>query len=1081
MCTMRISRWLLAMASILSVVAASGLSAQGVTTGAIAGVVTDSAGNPLEAVQIQVVNQATGYSSGGASRPDGRYFVSGLEVGGNYTVTARRVGYRPESKTGLRVALSQTLSVNFQLALQATQLEAVQIAADEDAVFSPTRTGVGTVISDSALRRLPTLNRNFTDFVRTTPQVSTTGSGVSGGGQNNRFNTIQIDGASETDVFGLGSTGQPGGQANGKAIPLEAVKEYQVLLAPYDVRQGNFTGLLVNAVTKSGTNDFKATGFLVSRNEELARNQDFIRRSAFDQTQYGLSIAGPIVKNKAHFFLTGEFQQRESPATGSFIGQSASSTTPLPISEADATRFANILRDDYDIEPGSTGAVINENPLSNIFARVDVQLNDRHRMVLRHNYGHAEDDVFGRSNNFDFSSYGYFFKSDKNATVGQLYSSFANGMNNELIVGYNRIRDERTPNVTAPSVAVTVANPAGGTATLRAGAEQFSQGNSLDQDVLEITNNFTIPMNSHRVTFGARAEFYHMVNVFTESSFGVYTFRNLDSLEAGNPSSYRVSTDLGGGIIADFNASRFALYAQDIWTASPRLTVTAGLRADVPRLGETPVLNPQIETLFGRRTNEVPSGNIQWSPRVGFNYDMSENGTSSQLRGGAGLFVGRPPFVWISNVFTNSGANLGILNCGTSGSPGPAPAFVSDPAAQPLACSNGQGIATGVVGPVNLLDEDLKFPQTFRASLGYDRDLGVWGLVGTVEGLYTRGVNSLFYVNRNLVGEQGVDRNGRVIYGDSIRTNGRSVPDLIDSRYSEVIDVTNHSADYSWSLTGQLQKRFDDRFEARASYTYSQARDIQSLGSSRAISNWRFGRTTSGSQLDETATTSLFDQPHKLQLSGTYTFPWQSFKTDLSLIYSGVSGAPHDYIYRNGSTSGSGDLNADGVQGNDLIYVPTDVSDPTEIMFRDVTSGSTVTVTAAQQAAAFENFINSVECLNEQRGRILERNSCRAPWANIIDLSLRQSLPAIQGHTLALQVDVFNFTNLLNKEWGQVGLVPGFNSNVPLLTHVGQTSGALAGDSGSQGIFQFALNQEKYNTQNLASNYQIQVSLRYSY
>jgi hypothetical protein len=996
-------------------------------------------------------------------------------------VTARRVGFRPETQNDLRVALSQTLPVNFRLTPQATQLEAVEIAAEEDAVFSPTRTGVGTVVSDSALRRLPTLNRNFTDFVRTVPQVSTTGAGASGGGQNNRFNHIQIDGASESDIFGLGSTGQPGGQANGKAIPLEAVKEYQVLLAPYDVRQGNFTGLLVNAVTKGGTNDFRATGFLVSRNEELARNQDFIRRAAFDQSQFGGSIGGPIARNKAHFFLAGEFQQREAPANGPFIGQSASSTTPLPVAPADVQRFADILRDDYGIEPGTAGAVTNENPLRNVFGRVDVQIDDRHRAVLRHNYGYAEDDNFTRSREFDLSSYGYFFKSDKNATVGQLYSSFAGGMDNELIVGFTRIRDERTPRVTAPSVAVTVDNPAGGTATMRAGAEQFSQGNSLDQDILELTNNFTIPWNAHRFTIGARAEFYDIVNVFTESSFGVYTFRNLDSLEAGNPSSYRVSTDLGGGIIADFSASRFALYAQDVWQVNPRLTVTAGLRADVPRVGDEPARNSQIETIYGRRTDQIPSGNVQWSPRVGFNYDLSESEMRSQLRGGAGLFVGRPPFVWISNVFTNSGANLGILNCGTSGSPGPAPDFVADPDAQPLACRNGQGIATGVVGPVNLLDEDLKFPQTFRASVGYDRELGLWGLVGTVEGLYTRGINNLFYVNRNLAGEQGVDRNGRVIYGDSIRTNGRSVPALIDSRYSEVIDVTNQSEDYSWSVTGQLQKRFDDRFEARASYTYSQARDVQSLGSSRAISNWRFGRTMSGSQLDKSASTSLFDQPHKVQLSGTYSFPWRTWKTDLSVIYSGVSGAPHDYIYRNGPTSGSGDLNADGVQGNDLIYVPADVNDPSEIMFRDVTSGGQVTVTAAEQAAAFDRFINSLECLREQRGQLLERNSCRAPWSNIVDLSLRQSLPSLQGHTLALQVDVFNFTNLLNKKWGQARLVPGFNSNVPLLTHVGQTDGALAGANGSQGIFQFALNQERYNTQNLQSNYQIQVSVRYSY
>ena len=424
---MRTVRWFLAITGCLAALAAPPLSAQGVTTGAIAGMVTDSTGNPLEAVQIQIVNQATGYTSGGATRPDGRYFVSGLEVGGPYSITARRVGFRPETRTGLRVELSQSLAVDFQLAPQATQLAEVEIAAEEDAVFSPTRTGIGTVVSDSALRRLPTLDRNFTDFVNTVPQVSNTGAGASGGGANNRFNHIQIDGASESDIFGLGSTGQPGGQARGKSIPLEAVKEYQVLLAPYDVRHGSFTGLLVNAVTKSGTNDFKATAFYVQRNEKLARNRDFIRSASFDQSQYGFSLGGPIVRNKAHFFLTGEWQEREVPAVGPYLGQTDPDATPLGVSQADADRFASILRTNYNIEPGSGGAVINANPLSNIFGRVDVQLTPQHRLVLRHNYGHAEDDNFGRAaNRFDFTSYAYFFKSDKNATVGQLLSSFGN-------------------------------------------------------------------------------------------------------------------------------------------------------------------------------------------------------------------------------------------------------------------------------------------------------------------------------------------------------------------------------------------------------------------------------------------------------------------------------------------------------------------------------------------------------------------------------------------------------------------------------------------------------------------------------
>ena len=262
--------------------------------------------------------------SGSVTRANGNYYIQGVEVGGPYVITVRRIGFAPDSVTGVRLSLGQNFRANFKLNTQAAQLSVVTVRATSDTLssqISPSRRGVQTDISDTALRRLPTLNRNFTDFLSLTPQVmQAQNGGLSSGGQNNRFNNIQIDGASESDIFGLGTTGQPGGQARGRSISLDAVQEYQVLLSPFDVRQGNFTGALINAVTKSGTNEFHGSAYYYFRNQDLAADVPLLRASEFQQKQYGFSIGGPIVKDKIHFFVAPEWQSEAYPAPGPFPG-----------------------------------------------------------------------------------------------------------------------------------------------------------------------------------------------------------------------------------------------------------------------------------------------------------------------------------------------------------------------------------------------------------------------------------------------------------------------------------------------------------------------------------------------------------------------------------------------------------------------------------------------------------------------------------------------------------------------------------------------------------------------------------------
>jgi hypothetical protein len=615
----------------------------------------------------------------------------------------------------------------------------------------------------------------------------------------------------------------------------------------------------------------------------------------------------------------------------------------------------------------------------------------------------------------------------------------------------------------------------GGTVRLRAGSENSSQGTEVDQDIIELTDNYTVPLGQHRLTAGTQNELYRIRNLFAQNSYGLWEFSSLDSLQSGNAGLYQAGVGLGGPIEARFDAAQLGLYVQDRWQPSERFVLTAGLRLDVPYLLDKPQENPAVLAEYGRRTDEVPSGNLQFSPRIGFNWNMSGDRVE-QLRGGFGLFVGRPPFVWLGNAFQNSGTGLAQLTCGSTGS---VPRFTPTSAASPPpACANGATAAT--TGDIALLSKDLRFPQFVRASLAYDRRFGhAW--IASVEAMYTRAVSNFFYTNLALAGSQGLDRNGRAVYG-TIATTGEATPVLSGPRRN-VIDVQNAGKDYSYSLTTSLNRRFANWFEAHASYTYSQARDVQSLTSSVATSNWRFGRAISGDQYSQNLDRSRFELPHRVVAFGTFSL---STRTDISLIYIGQSGSNYDFVY--GGSGGAGDLNADGAQGNDLIYIPADVAKDSEIRFSGVSpvAGADNSPAAqeqriAEQRASLERYITSTDCLTRQRGRIMTRNSCRSPWTNTMNVSLRQALPAVFGQTLTAQLDVFNFLNLLNANWGQQPLPPNGGGSVPLLTHVGQTAGGLTGPDGSQGIFTFDPATEKYDRRHVGSAYQMQFGVRYDF
>lgn len=1046
-------------------------SAQGVTSGGIGGTVMGPQNAPISGATIKIFSPTTGSVRTVLSRTNGKYTATGLEVG-SYRVSVVAIGYGPKAVEEVRVSLSQMARVDFELEQKAvTVQELVTKAPPSTADFAPTRTGALTYVSDSTVRRLPTLNRQLQDFVKLTPQVTTNpdpnSSGeLSIGGQNSRFNAIQVDGTTQNDRFGLGSTGELGGQANGRGISLEAVKEYQVVVSPYNVTQGGFTGGLINAVTKNGTNELKATAFYTMRSQDLVPDVPLYKGSLFNVKQFGGSLGGPIVKDKLQFFVSGELNRGIKPAGGPYIGQPQDAGSQLRVDQALIDRFNAALKT-YGIDGGSAGAVDNENPITNLVARLDYKLGENNRLVLRNIYNNSKGDDFSRSSATFFLTSNRFKRSEHaNSLALQLFSNFGGGAANEFELGWIRQRFARSFDALGPQVSViNVPSPvvSGALVKLVAGPDSNSHINQLDQDFFELRNDFTVPMgNGHLVTVGTRSDFYKVRNAFWQNAFGSWVFSSMANLEAGIAQAYGVGVGVGDPV-ARFKSLNLSFYAQDQWSLSKNLTLTYGLRAEAPVMLDKPTPNDSVDAYFARKTADVPS-NWTFNPRVGFNWDVK--GTNqTQLRGGAGMFAGTPPYVWLSNLYTTNGINgVSQVTCdGLSGRPA-APAFNATNAASP---PQGCGGSLTIPGAVNTIDPNYKQTQLMRATLGIDRQLGR-GFTASLDGLYSYSLKQPFMVNLALADPVGTDYAGRVMYGTLAASTGIPTQAFKNTKYKEVYDLQNSKGDYSYSISAGLKKRFAGSFDASANYSYQRSYSVGDFTSSVASSNFRNQRTLSGNQFDQRTDPSAFDRPHRVTASVSWTAPWKNYPTDVSFFYQGQSGTTFTYTY--GGSSSRGDVNADGVTTNDPIYIPTSAS---EMNF--AVNGA---VSIDSQKVMFNKLMDGLPCMKAQSGHIMKRDSCRNPWFNQLDFSIRQSLPSTRGHKLTVQADIYNFLNFLNSDWGQYRQNNRF-PQVTALTVTGKTAdnkpivtfNPLLGTL--DGRFPVQLNTVSY--------WQGQLSLRYAY
>ena len=987
------------------------LAAQGVTGAAIEGRVVSVNSAPVDQAVIQVINASNGERWQTRTSARGRYFIEYLSVGGPYRIEVRAIGYEPAQRESILLALGERLPADFVLTPVVLQLQEITVAGTTDPRFSTARTGPSQIISGTTISRLPVKGRDYTELARLSPQVTVSpNGGLSFSGQHDRFNSIQIDGTNNNDLLGSAASGNgtQGWAVGLTAFTPEAVKELQIVTAPFDVRYGNFAGGLINAVTRSGSNQVEGSilGYMesdgLSGNDSTGgRGEDFTRK------EFGLTLGAPIARDRVAFFLNAALGRQVLPQSVPV----PSSDDTVGIRHESLVRFQDILQG-LGVKPGGLSAGASSQVTRNVFAKVTAQLGVNSRLEVSHNYGHGDarnETGIREPGLYDLSSRGSENPETINATRLAWTAAFSTRYSNELILA--RVDDRRTcrPNSDFSTVFVLADE-----SQIGAGLTEVCLGPATGHTIWELTDNLGMVAGNHRITFGTHGELIDLVENPLVHPVGVWFFDSLDSLAGGTASGYIRDFTVAGSQVA-FSVKQIGVYLQDQWMPTPRLTVTAGLRVDVPFVPVPPRQHPVALAELGINTALTPSGNPLWSPRIGVNYDLSSRGTTV-LRGGVGLFAGRPAYQWFMNVYERNGVLR--IDCPSDGVPG----FTLDPGRQPTACAD----SSLPLPRLNYFDPAFRFPRNLKLAVGADVLLP-GGVVGTLDLLYTRGVNTFQMVDVNLDGPLGIaaGEGGRALYGTIDPATGE--PSRRTPMLDAVFQIRNGTGDRAYSATAQLEKHFRGGLELTAAYTYTNAKDQLSPGGDAPGPN--VASTPLNGTLDQRDLRhSFWEKPHKVTLVGTTDLPL-GFR--LGLIYIGGSSAPFTYVVH-------GDANGDGFwrgfTSNDVVYVPNDASD--------------ITLVNQADFADLDSLIRDEPCLRAQRGRLLERNSCRDPWVHETQARLSKRVRLADRRVLEVTADLFNVLNFLDQDWGLVRqtLAGGDGNAVPLLDLVGYDAANQRGE-----------------------------------
>ena len=984
------------------------------TAANLAGRITSTDGAPLAGAQVTIVHTPSGTTSRATTDADGRYTARGLRVGGPYTVTVQRDGYQGEASENVFLLLGETSAVNVDLDPAEATLEAVEVvAATQSSIFSPDAIGTGTNVTRQQIEAFPSINRNLQDYVRLDPRVAQTDKArneISVGGQNSRYNAIRVDGIGTGDTFGLEANSLPTPK---QPFSIDVIEEIQVNVANYDVTIAGATGGVINAVTKSGTNEFHGSVYGVYRDNSMVReNENGTDFTGFeDESTYGVTFGGPLIKDVLFFFINYEDYTLSAPgAAFGPVGSGASNIVNITPEQIAAVQA--IARNQYGFEPGEiTLPNALDTTAEEYSAKLDWNINDNHRASFR--YAKSEQSQanlpgFGAVT-LALSTYSYQRDFNFETYVGQLFSDWTDTFSTEAKISYRDYSAVRTPVDDLPAIAVRFGN-----STLNFGTEENTQANILETETWNAFFAANWYLGDHDLKFGFDYEQNDIYNLFGRRINGVYTFNSTADFAAGTSSRYQLFAPRDGNLdnmAAVWGIENLGLFIQDTWSVNYNLTVIAGIRVDTPYIDDDPTYNAAAEAAFGFDNSQTIDGNELFQPRLGFNYTFDWD-RPTQLRGGIGLFQGAAANVWLSNPFTNTGfgytdylRTTGITR------------FDPDREDQLGLIPGG---AAGGAQAVDFVDPDLGQPSIWKMNLGFDHELPFWGVTASAEVILTQVEEAIYYQQLNLGAATRIGPDGRVLYYNGAGYNPacwnvqgntqtcssgavRSRTNALSTFTDAIIARPTNKGD-GQQLSLSLQKPYGDgNLFWQVGYTFTDAEEVSPLTSSTSGS--QFGNNAIFQINEEVASRSSYAVRNRFTAAASWRQYWiGDLKTEFSAFYEGRTGKPYSYVFDN-------DQNGDGRFGNDLLYIPAARG--------DVVFGS------AAEENAFWAFVQNDPYLRTHLGTVAERNGAKSKWVNSLDLRVSQELPGFFGDNKAeIWLDILNVGNLIDKEWGQIDEVP---------------------------------------------------------
>jgi hypothetical protein len=999
------------------------------TTSEIQGIVLDGK-QSIPGATVVAVHQPTGTKYGTTTRLDGRYNLPNLKIGGPYVVTVSFVGFKTETQSDITLLLGQTYKSNFTLVEAATTLNEVVVTSRQSNVFNSSRNGSQEIINRKLIETVPNVNRSWKDLVKLVPSQNN----LSFGGMSSQLNNVTLDGANFNNSFGLGD-GTLGGQTGAQPISLDAIEQIQVNVSPFDVKYGGFAGGSINTVTRSGKNQAFGSAYQFFKNKDLQGykvGDITMPEQPFTYDLKGFTAGGAIVKNKLFFFVNGENEERLEPGTQWVAADANNTPNATNVSQARASELdalRKFLIDKYNYDPGAYQGYQYGSKSQRLTSKLDWNINDKNSFSLKYTLLRSSADIpasnsqsINASNGrrpgptgMPFFGGGYTINNNADILIGELNTRFSNNASNKLQIGYTSLRDFRGSLSAGefPQVDILDGN---GLPFTTFGYERFTYGNVLNTDVIQFNNIFNLYKGKHEFTFGTQNSFKKYSNGFSPNYAGAFRFNSLADFYASAAGTKPAAVyDLSYSLSGDFplvgpKNTELSLFAQDKFRVKDNLTLTYGVRADYVTFADNFLYNPIVDGLdkfyggVNLNTGLAPKASLQISPRVGFNYDVFDDLTL-QIRGGSGLFQGPPPFVWISNQASNSGMALfGSITNGTG--------YMFNPDINAYRPTPTAGLSKSY--SLNVTDPNYKFPQVWKSTLAVDKKVLGWTV--TAEGTYIKNINATVFQNVVL------PSTGNVTLSDGrTRFVKRSVYDATGAAQTaenpnigNAIYMTNANIGYTLFGTLQIQRQFKN-LGVNASYTRQTAKDA-TINGSTAFTMWG-ARPTSTNPNNFEAGFSNNYLPHRIIASVNYGKEFfKNTRTSFAILYEASPNAPQSSL----SYTYAGDLNNDGFNGNDLIFVPKDASQ-IKLTNASAVGGVADTRTQTELWNQLDAFISNNPYLSTRRGEFAERQALVLPWVHRTDLNFTQDFYIKykdSKHTLRFTADIYNFTNLISKELG---------------------------------------------------------------